>query len=154
LTTFCAIDADTKLVPSFKVGERDLATANAFVSDVAGRLENRVQISSDALRAYVEAAEQTSGANVDFAQIVKAYVFEEGAERHYSAPRIVITKKEACCWPSQHGQGLTYIEELRDVIRHLHGVESKHVECVPIKETFPVFLGHSSSERREKSTDA
>src|SRR6266849_9328863 len=51
--TFCAIDSDTKLVPSFKVGKRDSATANAFVSDVASRMRNRVQISSDALRAYV-----------------------------------------------------------------------------------------------------
>jgi hypothetical protein len=43
--TFCAIDADTKLVPSFRVGKRDSATANAFVADVASRVENRVQIS-------------------------------------------------------------------------------------------------------------
>jgi hypothetical protein len=47
--TFCAIDSETKLVPSFKVGKRDLATANAFVSDVTSRMRNRVQISSDAL---------------------------------------------------------------------------------------------------------
>ena len=59
--TFCAIDAETKLVPTFKVGKRDLATAKAFVSDLHGRLANRVQISSDALRAYVDAIEQTWG---------------------------------------------------------------------------------------------
>jgi len=40
--TFCAIDADTKLVPAFKVGNRDNATANAFVQDVASRIKNRV----------------------------------------------------------------------------------------------------------------
>lgn len=74
--TFCAIDSDTKLVPAFKVGKRDSATANAFVSDVASRLRNRVQISSDALRAYVEAVEQAFGTNVDFAQIVKVYESE------------------------------------------------------------------------------
>jgi IS1 family transposase len=71
--TFCAIDSDTKLVPSFKVGKRDAATANAFVSDVAGRLKNRVQISTDALSAYVQAVEQAFGANVDYAQIVKVF---------------------------------------------------------------------------------
>jgi hypothetical protein len=49
--TFCAIDRDTKLVPSFKVGKRDLATADAFVSDIASRVVNRVQISADALKA-------------------------------------------------------------------------------------------------------
>jgi hypothetical protein len=48
--TFCAIDTDTKLVPSFRVGKRNGATANAFVADVASRMANRVQISSDALR--------------------------------------------------------------------------------------------------------
>src|SRR5450755_2577940 len=44
--TFCAIDAETKLVPAFKVGGRDRATANAFVQDVASRMRNRVQISA------------------------------------------------------------------------------------------------------------
>jgi transposase-like protein len=48
--TFCAIDADTKLVPAFRVGKRDSATANAFVGDVADRMKNRVQISTDGLR--------------------------------------------------------------------------------------------------------
>jgi hypothetical protein len=59
--TFCAIDADTKLVPWFKCGKRDLPTAKAFVSDVASRMINRVQISADALRAYVDAIEQVFG---------------------------------------------------------------------------------------------
>ena len=45
--TFCAIDADTKLVPSFMVGERNQATTNAFVEDLAGRMANRVQVSTD-----------------------------------------------------------------------------------------------------------
>jgi IS1 family transposase len=71
--TFCAIDSDTKLVPSFKVGKRDAATANAFVGDVAGRLANRVQISTDGLHAYVEAVERAFGSNVDYAQIVKVF---------------------------------------------------------------------------------
>ncbi len=71
--TFCAIDSDTKLVPSFKVGKRDAATANAFVGDVALRLKNRVQVSTDSLNAYVQAVEQAFGANVDYAQIVKVF---------------------------------------------------------------------------------
>src|SRR5260370_34775715 len=56
--TFCAIDADTKLVPAFRVsGDRDLETATAFVLDVADRMKNRLQISTDGLKAYVEAAD-------------------------------------------------------------------------------------------------
>ncbi len=76
--TFCAIDADTKLVPSFKVGKRDEATAGAFVGDLAGRMKNRVQISTDALRAYVGAVDQAFGIEVDYAQIVKTYLHYRG----------------------------------------------------------------------------
>jgi IS1 family transposase len=71
--TFCAIDPDTKLVPSFKVGKRTVETTNAFVSDVASRLSNRVQLSTDAMISYVNAVEQAFGAGVDYAQIVKVY---------------------------------------------------------------------------------
>src|SRR5437867_3211413 len=71
--TFVALDADTKLVPTYRVGKRDLRTASAFLDDLARRLVNRVQLSSDALRAYVEATEQAFGADVDYGQIVKFY---------------------------------------------------------------------------------
>src|SRR5260221_2180462 len=90
--TFCAIDSDTKLVPSFKCGKRDLATANVFVADVASRLRNRVQISSDALRAYVDAIEMNFGADVDFAQIIKTYVTDDPhiPERRCSAQSLCL----------------------------------------------------------------
>jgi IS1 family transposase len=119
--TFCAIDSDTKLVPSFKVGKRDSATANAFVSDVAGRVKNRVQISSDALRAYVEAVEGAFGANVDFAQIVKTYVNNDGAqiaERKYSAAEFVIEEKKAISgFPNMALASTSYIERLNGTTR-------------------------------------
>ena len=56
--TFIAIDAKSKAVPCFKVGKRDSETAKAFVCDLSSRLANRVQISTDALAAYVEAIEE------------------------------------------------------------------------------------------------
>ena len=118
--TFCAIDQDTKLVPSFKVGKRDAATANAFVADVASRLKNRVQISSDALRAYVDAVEMAFGANVDFAQIVKTYVHEEAqnAERKYSAPEFVIEEKKAVAgFPDMRMASTSHIERLNGTTR-------------------------------------
>jgi IS1 family transposase len=71
--TFCAIDTDTKLVPAFAVGKRDAATANRFALDVASRLANRVQVSTDALIQYGYAMELAFGGNVDFAQVVKVY---------------------------------------------------------------------------------
>jgi transposase-like protein len=51
--TFCAIDRESKAVPCFKVGKRDAATANAFVGDLAGRLKNRPQISTDGLKTAI-----------------------------------------------------------------------------------------------------
>lgn len=86
--TFCAIDADTKLVPAFKVGKRDHETANAFVGDLAGRMRNRVQISTDGLAAYVGAIDDAFGIAVDYAQIIKTYVQDEAKhpERKHNAP--------------------------------------------------------------------
>jgi IS1 family transposase len=86
--TFCAIDSETKVVPSFLCGKRNHVTANAFVQDVASRMRNRVQISTDALSAYVEAVERGFGADVDYGQIVKVYTHDaaQHPERKYSAP--------------------------------------------------------------------
>ena len=86
--TFCAIDSETKLVPSFKCGKRNAETANAFVQDIANRVHNRVQISTDALGAYGEAVERAFGADVDYGQIVKVYTHDaaQHPERKYSAP--------------------------------------------------------------------
>jgi IS1 family transposase len=69
--TFVAIDPDTKLVPAYRVGKRSRENAVAFMSDLSERLTNRVQISSDALRSYVDAVERAFGADVDYGQVVK-----------------------------------------------------------------------------------
>jgi IS1 family transposase len=117
--TFCAIDADTKLVPAFKVGNRDIATANAFVQDVASRMRNRVQISTDGLRAYVEAVEKSFGADVDFAQIVKTYGREEVSDnRRYSAPDFVSSEKKVITGnPNQRLISTSYVERLNATTR-------------------------------------
>ncbi len=117
--TFCAIDADTKLVPAFKVGKRDAATANAFVRDVANRMKNRVQISTDGLRAYVEAIEKSFGADVDFAQIVKTYGHEEISDnRRYSAPDFVSSEKKVITGcPNERLISTSYVERLNATTR-------------------------------------
>ena len=71
--TFIALDADTKLIPSFVVGKRDTYHARAFMEDLAGRLSRRVQLTTDALNAYPEAVERGFGSEVDYGQIVKTY---------------------------------------------------------------------------------
>jgi IS1 family transposase len=71
--TWTAIDADTKLIPSWFVGGRDSDAAIIFMDDLASRLANRVQLTSDGHRAYLEAVEGAFGADIDYAQLVKLY---------------------------------------------------------------------------------
>lgn len=92
--TFCAIDAKTKLDPAFKVeSDRSLPTTRAFMRDVASRMRNRVQVSTDSLGAYREAVEDAWGANVDYAQIVKIFGHEERYEHRYAPPEVIGTEK-------------------------------------------------------------
>lgn len=118
--TFCAIDAETKLLPSFKCGKRNLATAKVFVADVQSRMANRVQISADALRAYQDAIEQTFGADVDFGQIIKTYEHDhtQHPELKYSAPRFVsVEKRSVTGSPDMDLVSTSYIERLNATTR-------------------------------------
>src|SRR5665213_726914 len=84
--TWVAIDADTKLVPSWMVGDRSTATAIEFIRDVSFRMANRVQLTTDGHGSYIEAVEQGFRGDIDFAQLIKIYGQPEGAdnERRYS----------------------------------------------------------------------
>jgi IS1 family transposase len=68
--TWTAIDADTKLIPSWFVGGRDSDAAIVFMDDLASRLANRVQLTSDGHKAYLEAVEGAFGADIDYAMLV------------------------------------------------------------------------------------
>ena len=71
--TWTALDADTKLIVSSMVGGRDAEYANVFMGDVASRLANRVQMTTDGHKAYLEAIEGSFGADIDYAQLIKVY---------------------------------------------------------------------------------
>jgi IS1 family transposase len=71
--TWTAIDADSKLIPSWAVGRRDAATGHAFVRDLASRLVNRVQLTTDGHKVYLEAVEGAFGNAIDYAMLVKMY---------------------------------------------------------------------------------
>jgi IS1 family transposase len=117
--TFCAIDAETKLVPTFRVGKRDVATANAFMKDIAERMAYRVQISTDGLNAYVNAVENAFGADVDYGQIIKSYGPEsvEG-HRRYSQPEFVSAEKKVIAGrPDFDLISTSYIERLNATTR-------------------------------------
>jgi IS1 family transposase len=98
LWTWVAIDAETKLVPSWRIGDRSGATATAteFVCDLAGRLANRVQVTSDGHRAYLEAVEAGFGADVDYAQLIKVYGEVPHPAGRYSPAQIQGTKTYCC----------------------------------------------------------
>src|SRR5450756_2027011 len=71
--TFIALEADTKLIPSFVIGKRDSYHDKMFMDDLASRVSMRVQISSDSLAAYTDAVERSFGTEADYGQIVKTY---------------------------------------------------------------------------------
>lgn len=71
--TWTSICPDTKLVPSFMVGKRDAEYAHAFIQDLASRLANRVQLTTDGHKPYIEAVEGAFGGEIDYAMLVKHY---------------------------------------------------------------------------------
>ena len=89
--TWVAIDADTKLVPAFHVGWRTGWDARVFIDNVAFRLANRVQLTTDGLHVYVEAIELAFGGDIDYAILHKIYGAPEGAEdeRRYSPAKCI-----------------------------------------------------------------
>ena len=94
--TWTAIDADHKMILSYAVGDRSGQTANEFMGDLSGRLANRVQLTTDGHKAYLEAVEGAFGADVDFAQLVKLYgdsTGHKGHEKKYSPAECTGTKK-------------------------------------------------------------
>ena len=91
--TWTAICADTKLVPSWRVGDRSGMTAIEFMDDLRPRLANRVQLTSDGHKAYLEPVEGAFGGDVDYAQLVKVYGDAPEAEKRYSPPVCVGARK-------------------------------------------------------------
>lgn len=92
--TWTAIDADTKLVPSFLVGTRDLGSAYTFISDLASRLRHRVQLTTDGYRPYLSAIEDAFGGDIDYAVLVKLYGADAEGEKRYSPAQCIGTRCE------------------------------------------------------------
>jgi IS1 family transposase len=92
--TWTALCADTKLMVSWQLGARDAANAHAFMSDVAERLANRVQMTTDGNRVYLDAVENNFGCAIDYAQLIKQYGNEPEGETRYSPAKCLGTKKK------------------------------------------------------------
>jgi IS1 family transposase len=83
--TWTAMDADSKLIVSYMLGDRGAATALNFMRDVAGRIANRIQLTTDGHRVYADAVEDAFGADIDYAMLVKIYgVSNDNPESRYS----------------------------------------------------------------------
>jgi IS1 family transposase len=93
LWTWTALDADNKLMISWLVGGRDAGYAHELMQDVAGRLANRVQLTTDGHRPYLEAVEGAFGANIDYAMLVKLYGDTPGPAGRYSPAECIGAKK-------------------------------------------------------------
>ncbi len=92
--TWTAICADTKLVPSWFVGTRDGESATAFAKDLASRLANRVQITSDGHKAYLDAVDAAFGWDVDYSMLIKLYGNDPEGQKRYSPAKCTGCKKE------------------------------------------------------------
>jgi IS1 family transposase len=82
--TWVAIDADSKLICSWLVGKRDPSCATEFIQDLAGRLKNRVQLTTDGLKIYLTAVADGFGDDIDYAMLVKVYGSDPEGEKRYS----------------------------------------------------------------------
>ena len=92
--TWTALDSDSKLIVSYLIGRRDADYANAFMLDVADRLANRVQLTTDGHGPYLQAVDDAFGVDIDFAQLIKLYGTAPDAEKRYSPPVCVGARKD------------------------------------------------------------
>lgn len=111
-----ALDAETKLIPSWFVGPRDLASAQLFIADLSSRVSSRVQLTSDGLRVYVQAVEDAFGSEVDYAMLVKLYSNKPSAK--YSPPVCTgIRKRRITGQPNRSLISTSFVERQNLTVR-------------------------------------
>jgi len=108
--TWVAIDADTKLVPSFMVGNRDLQSARIFIDDLASRLASRIQPTTDGLRVYASADEDSFGSEIDYAMLSKLYAASQEEVRYSPAEYIGVERKIMMGRPDEAHISTSYVE--------------------------------------------
>jgi IS1 family transposase len=111
--TWTALDADSKLIVSWFVGDRSFISAREFMQDVASRLSNRVQLTTDGHKAYLNAVDDAFGGQIDYAQLIKIYGQPEGNanERRYSPAECRSTEKHVVSGePREKFVSTSYVE--------------------------------------------
>jgi IS1 family transposase len=120
--TWTAVDADSKLVVSWMVGGRDRDTANLFVDDLQSRLANRVQLTTDGHKLYLDAVAGAFAGDVDYAMLVKLYGetsdYGKAADRKYSPAECVGTRKMRITGnPEKRDVSTSYVERANLTMR-------------------------------------
>ena len=117
--TWIALDAETKLVPTFAVGGRNQVMADLFIEDLASRLSHRCQITSDALKAYRGAIEKSFGTDADYGTIVKQFGSSQLDEaRRYSPAEVVAIEKNVVSGnPDEALISTSYVEKQNHTLR-------------------------------------
>lgn len=110
--TWTSICADSKLIPSWKVGSRDAETAREFIDDLSSRLLHRVQLTTDGHKAYLDAVDSAFGSNVDYAMLVKLYgsTGREGQKRYSPAQYTGSIKQSIQGEPDEKHISTSYVE--------------------------------------------
>jgi IS1 family transposase len=109
--TWTALDADTKLICSWMVGNRDSLAAREFIQDLASRLDNRIQLTTDGHKAYLEAVDEAFGFNIDYAMLIKIYGEDLQGDTRYSPAECTGAKvQEITGNPSRKHVSTSYVE--------------------------------------------
>jgi IS1 family transposase len=116
--TWTAIDADTKLVIGWLVGDRDAGCAYQFMNDVAGRLANRIQLTTDGHKAYLGAVQDAFCGEIDYSMLVKLYGETPESEVRYSPAKCIGTRREVISGePDEAHVSTSYIERSNLTLR-------------------------------------
>lgn len=156
---FVAIDAETKLIPTFTIGRRNGQTALKFIRDLYTRVHGngRIQLTTDGLRPYIDAVERTFGINIDFAQQVKMYASENPGPGRYSPPRVSeVVSKRIIGNPNERHISTSFVEAhnltMRMSIRRftrLTNAFSKKMEN--LKASLSLYFAHYNLVRIHRS---
>jgi len=115
--TWTAVDAQTKLIPSFTIGNRDAVSAKVLIEDLAGRVRNRIQLTTDGHRAYLEAVEGAFGCDIDYAMLVKTYESSQEETRYSPAVCTSCEPKPIMGHPDPEHISTSYVERSNLSIR-------------------------------------
>jgi IS1 family transposase len=110
--TWLALDADSKLIVSWMIGDRTLGTAKHFIDDLKGRLADRVQLTTDGHKAYLEAVEGAFGSEIDYAMLSKIYASSQEETRYSPAECIGCEVKRIAGSPNPKHISTNYSERL------------------------------------------